>query len=107
RSIANLLAAIAASRSQPLHRLLAGLSIRHVGWTVAELLARHFKTLERLPAASEEELVAVDGIGPTIASSVHAWFATDRNRHLLRRLAEAGGSTRAEGQPDRSGERRV
>ncbi|HKE99507.1 MAG TPA: NAD-dependent DNA ligase LigA [Actinomycetes bacterium] len=96
RSTANLLAAIDASRSRPLHRLLVGLSIRHVGWTVAELLARHFRTLDRLAAAGEEELVAVDGIGPTIAASVRAWFATDRNRDLLRRLVEAGVGTHAE-----------
>jgi DNA ligase (NAD+) len=100
RSIANLLAAIRASRSQPLHRLLVGLSIRHVGWTVAELLARHFRTLDRLAAAGEEELLEVDGIGSTIASSVHTWFATGRNRGLLDRLVQAGVNTRAEDVPD-------
>jgi DNA ligase (NAD+) len=102
KSIANLLEAIEASKQRPLDRLLVGLSIRHVGDHVATVLAGRMKTLQAIAAASEQELNAVDEVGPTIASSLHAWFADERNRKLVRRLVEAGVSTRAEedGQPE-------
>jgi DNA ligase (NAD+) len=101
KSIGNLLEAIKASKRRPLDRLLVGLSIRHVGDHVATVLARRMKSLETIAGASEEELNAIDEVGPTIASSLHAWFADERNRELVRRLVEAGVSTRAEedGQP--------
>jgi DNA ligase (NAD+) len=97
RSVANLLAAIEASKERPLDRLLTGLSIRHVGEHVATVLANRYGDLERLADASEEELAAVDEIGPTIAASAAAWFAIDRNRELIGRLIAAGLNTRAEG----------
>jgi DNA ligase (NAD+) len=97
RSIANLLGAIDASRQRPLDRLLVGLSIRHVGGTVAVLLANRLKSLEAIAAASEEELADVGGVGPTIAASVAAWFADDGNQDLVRRLVEAGVNTKADG----------
>ena len=97
RSIANLLGAIDASRQRPLDRLLVGLSIRHVGGTVATLLANRLKSLEAIAAASEEELNDVGGVGPTIAASVAAWFADEGNQDLVRRLVEAGVNTKADG----------
>jgi DNA ligase (NAD+) len=97
KSIANLVDAIEASKQRPLDRLLVGLSIRHVGDHVARVLANRLKSLDAIADASEDELGAVDEIGPTIASSIHAWFADERNRGLVRRLAEAGVSTRADG----------
>jgi DNA ligase (NAD+) len=97
RSIANLLGAIDASRQRPLNRLLVGLSIRHVGGTVAVLLANRLKSLEAIAAASEEELADVGGVGPTIAASVAAWFADEGNQDLVRRLGEAGVNTKADG----------
>jgi DNA ligase (NAD+) len=97
RSIANLLGAIEASKQRPLDRLLVGLSIRHVGDHAATILASRLKSLERIAAASAEELAAVDGIGPTIAASVAAWFADEGNRDLVRRLVDAGLSTTAGG----------
>jgi DNA ligase (NAD+) len=96
-SVANLLSAIELSKKQPLDRLLVGLSIRHVGDHVAVVLARHFRGLDRLASASEEELASVGEIGPTIAASVAAWFQVDRNRALVGRLASAGVSTKAAG----------
>src|SRR5690606_36528836 len=60
-SVDNLLAAIERSKSQPLERLLVGLNIRHVGPTVARVIARHFTTMDALRAASEEEIAAVGG----------------------------------------------
>jgi DNA ligase (NAD+) len=102
RSIANLLEAIEGSKQRPLDRLLVGLSIRHVGDHVASVLAKRMKSLEAIANASEDDLNAIDEVGPTIASSLHAWFADERNRELVRRLLEAGVSPRAEedGQPE-------
>ena len=77
RSAQLLVEAIEASKAQPLSRLLFGLGIRHVGAGAAELLARHFGTMEALLAASEEEVAAVHGIGPIIARSV-VEYAQDR-----------------------------
>lgn len=90
KRVANLLASIDAARDRPLRRLLAGLGIRHVGGTVAALLAAHFPSLDVLAAADAEAFQAVPGIGPEIAAALLAWFDSPHNRDLLRRLAEAG-----------------
>ena len=90
QSAEQLVAAIAASRARPLSSLLFGLGIRHVGKTVAVLLARRFGTMKALMTASEEEINAVPGIGPTIATAVAAFFAEERNQNLLKRLEESG-----------------
>jgi DNA ligase (NAD+) len=90
QSADQLVAAIAASRARPLSSLLFGLGIRHVGKTVAVLLARRFGTMKALRAASEEEINAVPGIGPTIATAVAAFFAEQRNKDLLQRLERSG-----------------
>jgi DNA ligase (NAD+) len=90
KSAEGLVAAAKASRKQPLSRLLHGLGIRHVGDGTAQLLARHFRTLDKLAAASEEEILDVHGIGDTIAHSVAAYFADESTRHLVRKLAAAG-----------------
>lgn len=98
RSAQLLVEAIAASKVQPLSRLLFGLGIRHVGAGAAELLARHFGTMEALLKASEDEVAAVHGIGPIIARSVVEYAENPAARTLVTRLAEAG-VTMAEPQP--------
>ncbi|MGH9073061.1 MAG: NAD-dependent DNA ligase LigA [Acidimicrobiales bacterium] len=90
QSVANLLGAIDVSRQRPLDRLLVGLAVRHLGGTGAVLLARAFGHLDRIMAASPEELAAVDGIGPTIADSVAQFFAAERNQEVLAKLRAAG-----------------
>jgi len=90
KRIANLMAAIDAARDRPLGRLLVGLGIRHVGGTVAGLLARRFHSIDLLAEADEEALAEVDGVGPEIASSVVAWFELPRNRSLVEELRELG-----------------
>jgi len=90
KSIANLLSAIDASRKRPLWRLLVGLNIPHVGSHVAQVLARHFRSMDRLAAASVEELDAVAEIGPEIAQSVHEWFRGEDSQRLLDKLRRAG-----------------
>jgi DNA ligase (NAD+) len=90
QSAGQLVAAIAASRARPLSSLLFGLGIRHVGKTVAQLLARRFGTMEALMRAGEEEIGSVNGVGPTIAEAAAAFFAERRNRELIGRLERAG-----------------
>ncbi|MGH9184735.1 MAG: NAD-dependent DNA ligase LigA, partial [Acidimicrobiales bacterium] len=89
-SITNLRNAIQGSKARPLARLLVGLGIRHVGGTAARVLARHFGHLDRLVAAAEEELAAVEGIGPTIARSLHEFFSNEANRDVIEKLRAAG-----------------
>ena len=90
RSAQSLVEAIAASRMQPLSRLLFGLGIRHVGAEAAALLARHFRTLDAIATADADEIEAVHGIGPTIATSVHAYFRDERVAKLVARLRTHG-----------------
>ena len=85
-----LLANLDKAKQQPLWRVIVALSIRHVGPTAARELARAFRDLDRIGAASEEELAAVDGVGPTIASAVVEWFAVDWHREIVRKWGEAG-----------------
>jgi DNA ligase (NAD+) len=91
-----LLEAIDASRSRELRRLLFGLGIRFVGERAAQLLARHFGSLEALKAASSDEIDAIYEIGPAVADSVHGWFHDPANAQLVARLEAAGLSTREE-----------
>ncbi len=86
----NLVAAIAASRAQPLNRLLVALGIRHLGPTGARAIARAFGSLDAILAASESELAAVDGVGGVIAASVAEFLGLPTNAAVLRRLREAG-----------------
>ncbi|HEX6395557.1 MAG TPA: NAD-dependent DNA ligase LigA [Acidimicrobiales bacterium] len=89
-STANLRAAIEASKQRPLANLLVGLSIRHLGSTGSQILARHFRNMDRIIEASAEELAAVEGVGPIIGASVQRFFAMEPNRVVVERLREAG-----------------
>ncbi len=90
KSVANLLAAVEASRDRPLARLLVALGIGHVGSEAAELLAAHFVSMDALMDADEERLVQIDSIGPKIASAVVAYFANESNRQVIEKLRAAG-----------------
>jgi len=79
-----------AAKTRPLARIIAGLSIRHVGPVAAEALAREFRDLDRIAAASEEELAATEGVGPTIAASITQWFAEDWHREIIEKWRRAG-----------------
>ena len=78
------------AKKQPLWRVLVALSIRHVGPSAARDLAREMGSMEAIQNATEEELAAVDGVGPTIARSIKNWFAVDWHREIVRKWAEAG-----------------
>ena len=79
-------------KTQPLWRVLVALSIRHVGPTAARALAQQFGSLDAIRAASEEELAAAEGVGPTIAAAVIEWFEIDWHRG-----SSSGGKQRASG----------
>ncbi len=98
KSADNLLQAIEASKKRGLARLLFALGIRYVGSTVAELLARHFATLDELMAATQEELEAIEGIGPRTAASLVEWFSRPSNREMVEKLRRAGVSFARAGQ---------
>ena len=78
------------AKQRPLWRVLVALSIRHVGPTAAQALAREFGSVERIATASEEELAAADGVGPTIAAALREWFAVDWHRAVVDKWRAAG-----------------
>lgn len=86
----NVVDGIAASKAIPFPRVLFGIGIRFVGETVAKKLAKHFKNVDGLMAATHEELVAVDEIGDRIAESVVGFFSDERNREIIERLKNHG-----------------
>jgi DNA ligase (NAD+) len=94
RNAVQLLANLAEVKSRPLWRVLVALSVRHVGPTAAQALARQFGSMTAIETAvaaeSAEELSAVDGVGPTIAESLREWFSVDWHRDIVRKWREAG-----------------
>ena len=89
-SAENLLEALDASKAQPLSRLLFGLGIRHVGQTAAQLLARHFGSMDALRVATVDDILALRGVGGTIAEAVVAYFADASAAALVGKLRAAG-----------------
>jgi DNA ligase (NAD+) len=90
KSAQNIVSAIQASKEKPLWRLINALGIRYVGEATAQLLARHFHSLDSLMAADQEELLHVEGVGEQMAGSIREFFGNDRNQALIRRLRETG-----------------
>ncbi len=85
-----LLANLDKSKAQPLWRVLVALSIRHVGPTAARALAGEFGSLEAITEATEEQLAATEGVGPTIAAAVTEWFTVDWHRAIVDKWRAAG-----------------
>ncbi len=90
KSAENLVNGIEASKKRPLHRLLTGLNIRHVGGRTAQVVADHFGSMKAIENASVEELQEVDEVGEVVAKSIHDFFETDENRALIKRLSAHG-----------------
>ena len=90
RSATKLIESIASRRRVPLPRFINALAIRHVGEHTAETLAAHFGSIDALAAATEEELLGVEGIGAVVAAHVAAWFASSEGRAVLEHLRDAG-----------------
>jgi DNA ligase (NAD+) len=89
-SASNALASIEASKQVPFSRVLFGLNIPKVGWIMAQNLARHFGTVDRLLEASQEDVEQVDGFGPDRAEEIVDWFADEQNRALVAELRDLG-----------------
>ncbi|HYM64000.1 MAG TPA: NAD-dependent DNA ligase LigA [Gaiellaceae bacterium] len=89
-SAGNAVGAIQGSKSQPFFRVLFGLNIPDVGWVTAQNLARHFGSVDRLMEASQEDIMAVEGIGPERAEAIAEWFSDQENRRLVQELRELG-----------------
>jgi DNA ligase (NAD+) len=90
KRIANILNAIEQSKQQPLERVLVGLGIRYVGTVAAQTLAYHMGSITRLMEATREELETIEGIGPTVASSIVDFFQHEENRRVVDKLRAAG-----------------
>lgn len=87
-----LLAALANGKNRPLWRVLVALSIRHVGPTAAQALARNFGNLDAIATASTEELSDIDGVGEVIAESIREWFGEPWHQEILSKWRKAGVS---------------
>ena len=85
-----LLANLVKAKRQPLWRVIVALSIRHVGPTAARALATEFGSLDVIRAASEAELAAAEGVGPTIAAAITEWFTEDWHVEIVHKWAAAG-----------------
>ena len=92
QSVTNLLAAIEASKKRPLDRLVFGLGVRFVGDRTAADLSREFGTLEALRRADYDKLIAVEGVGPKVASEVQEWFELEENQAMIDDLLALGVS---------------
>ena len=90
KSAENAVNAIAKSKENDLWRLIFALGIRQVGEKAAKVLAAHFETLDALAAASEEELTAINDVGPTTAAYIRSWMDNPQSKDLLARLKHAG-----------------
>jgi DNA ligase (NAD+) len=82
--------AIQQSKQQPFNRVLFGLNIPKVGWVIAQNVARHFGSIDRLLAATPEEIIEVEGVGPDRAELIAEWFADEQNRALVEELRSLG-----------------
>jgi DNA ligase (NAD+) len=90
KSATNVIGSIAQSREIPFHRVLFGLNIPDVGWVTAQMLARHFRSIDALARASQEEIQEVEGMGPLRAESIAGWFAEEDNLRLVEELRSLG-----------------
>jgi len=97
KKVEQILRGVEAARDRPLWRLLVGFSIRHVGPTAAQDVAREFRTLDAIMAATPEQLAAVDGVGPVVAQALHAWFQDPRHLEIVERVRAGGARTADEG----------
>ena len=105
KSAKKLIEQIEASKTRGLQRMLYGIDIRHVGERYAKILAKHFRSIDRLAAATVEELDDIHEIGLAVAVSVHEWFRNPRHIDLIERLRAAGVQVEADGGAVQSDER--
>jgi len=92
----NLLDALDVSRRRPFWRVLVGLGIREVGSQVAQVLERHYESIDALMQAGEAELTEIEGIGPVIAANIVTFLSRETNREMIARLRSRGVQMRTE-----------
>jgi DNA ligase (NAD+) len=90
KSADNLVAAVEASKTRTLDRLLTGLTIRHIGTRMSEIIAQRVQTLDKIRAMSLGDLEAIPEVGPVVAASIHEYFQDPDNQKLLDELQEVG-----------------
>ena len=105
KSAKKLIDQIEASKTRGLQRLLYGIDIRHVGERYAKILAKHFRSIDKLAEASVEELDAIHEIGLTVAVSVYEWFRNPLHLELIERLKAAGVQMETAGGSEKEDER--
>ena len=103
KSGSNVIESINKSKDRPLARVIFALGILHVGEEMAEILATHFSSIDKLAKATREDLLSIPSIGPKIADSILAFFRQEENLHMIGRLKEAGVRL-AEEEPGEPGE---
>jgi DNA ligase (NAD+) len=99
KSAENLISAIEKARTPTLGRLLFALGIRHIGETTARDLARHFGSIDAVMAAAEDDLLAVNDVGPVVAQSLARFFAEPHNREIINALVNAGVQAQSDAEP--------
>ncbi len=95
KSAANIINSINKSKDRPLARVIFALGILHVGEEMAELLANHLGSIDKLADASREELLSIPTVGPKLADSIVAFFGQEENRRIIQRLKDAGVNPKA------------
>ncbi|MEU4830414.1 NAD-dependent DNA ligase LigA [Streptosporangium sp. NPDC023615] len=90
RNAEKMLQELERAKDRPVWRVLVALSIRHVGPPTAQAIAAEFRSIPAIAAASEEELAAVEGVGPRVAAAIRDWFEVDWHREIIDRWAAAG-----------------
>lgn len=88
--IGNILEGIEASKNKPFEKVLFAIGIRNIGENTAQLLARHFKNIDALKAATTEQLLEINGVGETLVHSLHEYFKDQENLELIQKLKEKG-----------------
>ncbi len=88
--VTNMMQGIEASKTQPFEKVLFALGIRNIGENTAQILAKYFKSIDALQTASAEELVAINGVGETLVSSIQDYFADQANQQIIKELKASG-----------------
>lgn len=90
KNVEKMLEGLERAKEQPVWRVLVALSIRHIGPPTAQAIAAEFRSVDAIAAATEEELAAVEGVGPRVAAAIRDWFEVDWHREIVERWKAAG-----------------
>lgn len=96
KKVENLMNAINAAKQRPLPQIITALGIEGVGSTVANFLVNQYRSIDALMDATADQIEEIDGIGPILARNVSEWFHVERNRHVLKKMRDAGVRWEAE-----------